>query len=67
MKATIISIPLCSKCESLKAQCPDVESVTMQPTELLPFARAVGLREMPFVVISGDVEELRNLLKEKGE
>lgn len=66
MKATIISIPLCSKCESLKALCPDVESVKIQPNDLLPFARAVGLREMPFVVISGDVEELKNLLN-KGE
>lgn len=63
MKVTIISIPLCHKCETLKTQCPDTESVTMQPTELLPFARAVGLREMPFVVISGDVEELKKLIK----
>lgn len=66
MKATIISIPLCHKCETLKTLCPNTESVTMQPNELLPFARAVGLREMPFVVISGDVEELKNLLN-KGE
>lgn len=63
MKAKIISIPLCHKCETLKTLCADTESVTMQPAELLPFARAVGLREMPFVVVSGEVEELVKLIK----
>ena len=65
MKATIISIANCHKCNTLKTLCPDTDAVTMQPAELLPFARAVGLREMPFVVISGDVEELSKLLKEE--
>lgn len=63
MKTTIISIPLCHKCETLKTQCSDTESVIMQPNDLLPFARAVGIREMPFVVITGDVEELKKLIK----
>ena len=65
MKATIISIENCHRCNTLKTLCPDTDAVTIQPAELLPFARAVGLREMPFVVVSGDVEELAKLLKEK--
>lgn len=36
----------------LKEQCPDVESVVLQPDELLSFARAVGIQSMPFVVIT---------------
>lgn len=63
MKATIISIPLCHKCETLKTLCPDTDAVTMQPNDLLPFARAVGIREMPFVVITGDVDALAKLIK----
>lgn len=50
-KKIIISMENCSKCKMLKEQCPDVESVVLQPDELLSFARAVGIQSMPFVVI----------------
>lgn len=64
MRKIIIGIPLCHKCETLKTQCPDIDAVTVQPNDLLPLARAAGLREMPFVVVTGDVEELKKMLQE---
>lgn len=63
MKKTIISIENCQKCAMLKAMAPDTESVVLQPDELLQFARAVGIKGMPFVVITGEPQELANELK----
>ena len=53
----------CSKCQMLKTQNPEAESVELQPDELLQFARAVGIQSMPFVVCVGDVQELDGVLK----
>ena len=50
-KKILITMNNCSKCKMLKEQCPDVESVELQPNELLAFARAVSIQSMPFAVI----------------
>lgn len=50
-KKIIVGIPNCPKCQTLHAQCPDVDFVEVQPNELLAFARAVGIQSMPFVCI----------------
>jgi hypothetical protein len=47
----------------LKAQCPDAEVVKAEPSELLQFARMVGIQGMPFVVVTGDPQELAEVLK----
>lgn len=63
MRKTIVSMELCQKCEMLKAQCPDAEVVKAEPSELLQFARLVGIQGMPFVVVTGEPQELAEVLK----
>lgn len=63
MKKIIIAIPNCPKCEMLKAQCPDAEAVKAEPSELLQFARLVGIQNMPFVIVTGEPQELAEVLK----
>ena len=63
MRKIIIAMKDCSKCQMLKTQNPEAESVELQPDELLQFARAVGIQSMPFVVCVGDVQELDGVLK----
>lgn len=59
-KKIIISMPDCSKCKMLMAQCPDAEHIELQPGEILAFARAVGIQSMPFaVVIDPTPEDLK--------
>ena len=58
MKKIIISIENCQKCNTLKSMAPDVESVVLDPSELLSFARAIGIQSMPFVVTIGEPQEL---------
>lgn len=50
-KKIIISMKDCSKCKMLKEQCPDVQSIELQPNEILAFARATGIQSMPFALI----------------
>jgi hypothetical protein len=63
MRKIIISMENCKKCEMLKAQCPDAEVVKAEPSELLQFARLVGIQSMPFVVVNGETNELAEVLK----
>lgn len=63
MKAIIISMEGCGKCAQLKAQCNNAECMTLTPDAILQFARAVNIREMPFVVLTGDVSELTKTIK----
>lgn len=63
MRKIIISMENCQKCEMLKAQCPDAEVVKAEPSELLQFARLVGIQGMPFVVCTGETNELVEILK----
>lgn len=63
MKAVIIGMPNCQNCNMLKGACPDVEKVEMNPVDILNFARVVGIKSVPFVVLTGDVGELQAALK----
>lgn len=63
MRKIIVSMENCQKCEMLKAQCPDAEVIKAQPSELLQFARLVGIQSMPFVVCTGEPQELAEMLK----
>ena len=63
MRKIIVSMENCQRCEMLKAQCPDAEVVKAQPSELLQFARLVGIQSMPFVVCTGEPSELGEILK----
>ena len=58
MRKIILSLDNCQKCEILKAQCPDAEVVKAEPSELLQFARLVGIQSMPFVVITEPTAEV---------
>lgn len=62
MRKIIISMNNCQKCEMLKAQCPDAEVIKAEPSELLQFARLVGIQSMPFVVVTGEPQELAKIL-----
>lgn len=64
MRKIIISIPNCQKCAALKMACPDAESITLQPAQILELARAVGIQSMPFVVCVGEEHELQEVLKQ---
>ena len=62
MRKIIVSMENCQRCEMLKAQCPDAEVVKAEPSELLQFARLVGIQSMPFVVVTGETNELATIL-----
>ena len=63
MKQYIITMPGCQKCKMLKAQNPDVDSVELDPLDILNFARAVGIKSLPFIVTVGEPDELHEQLK----
>ena len=63
MQKIIISMPGCSKCAMLKDQCKDTKSVEVPQDTLLAFARAVGIQSMPFVIVTGDPQELEKEIK----
>lgn len=63
MRKIIIAIPNCPKCKMLMAQRPDAEHIELQPSELLQFARLAGIQSMPFVVCTGEPQELAEVLK----
>ena len=62
MRKIILSQEGCSKCKTLAAQCPDAEVIKAEPSELLQFARLVGIQSMPFVVVTGEPQELAKIL-----
>lgn len=63
MKKVIIGTKGCMNCARLSAMNPDVEKIELEPDALLPFARAVGIQSVPFVICVGSVEELDGVLK----
>lgn len=64
MKTIIVGLENCQKCAMLKQMASNTESVVLQPADLLQFARAVGIQSMPFVVITGEPQELANKIGE---
>lgn len=65
MQKIIVSMPGCSKCAMLKDQCKDTKAVEVPQDVLLAFARAVGICSMPFVVTTGEPQELEYDIKER--
>lgn len=63
MQKIIICTPGCSKCTMLKDQCKNTKSIEVPQDVLLVFARAVGIQSMPFVVVTGDPQELEKDIK----
>lgn len=63
MKKVIIGTKGCMNCARLSAMNPDTEKIELDPDVLLPFARAVGIQSVPFVITIGSVEELDGVLK----
>lgn len=63
MKKVIIGIPQCQNCARLSAMNPEIEKIELDPDVLLPFARAVGIQSVPFLITIGSVEELDGVLK----
>ena len=63
MRKIILSQPGCNKCKSLAASCPDAEVVELDQALLLSLARAVNITSLPIVVLTGDVEELKEIIK----
>ena len=65
MRKIILSVPGCSRCKSLVAQCPDTEVVELDQATLLALARATNVKMMPMVLLSDEVDKLANILKGK--
>lgn len=63
MRKIILSQQGCSKCKSLSAQCPDAEVITPEPAELLSVARMMNIQSLPIVVLTGEPQELAEVLK----
>ncbi len=63
MRKIILSQPGCSRCKTLAEQVPDAEVETDTAT-ILNLARALGIRELPIVVLcDAPVFELAEVLK----
>lgn len=62
MRKIILSMPGCSRCKSLAAQCPDAEVVELDQATLLALARATNVKMMPMVLLSDEVNELAEVL-----
>ena len=63
MEKIIVSMPGCGKCAMLKDQCKDTKCVEVPQDVLLAFARAVGICSMPFVIVTGDPQQLEKEIK----
>ena len=64
MEAKIVTMTGCHKCRTLKDLCPDTQCVEgIDESVLLAFARAANLRSLPFLVISGEPDELAKIIK----
>ena len=66
MKSIIVgSNQGCQKCETLKAMNPEVDSVLLDPQEIIPFASKLNITSLPFVVTVGEPYELDKILHVK--
>ena len=64
MRKIILSQEGCSKCKTLALQVPDAEIETDAAT-IMNLARALGIRDLPIVVLTGTPSELAEVLKRK--
>lgn len=58
MRKIIVSMAGCQKCKMLKEKRPDMEYVEVEPSSIVPLARELKFAEMPFVVVTGSVDDL---------
>ena len=63
MEHIIVAMQTCQKCEMLKAMVPNAKVITVEPAEILQFARLFGIQSMPFVITTGEPTELSKVLK----
>lgn len=63
-KIVIASKQGCVKCMALENMAPDAKIYKMEPEDIVAFARHCGISSIPFVVVTGEPEELANLLKQ---
>lgn len=63
MRKIILSQTGCSRCKSLAAQCPDAEVVELEPAQLLTIARMLEISMLPIVLLTGEPQELAEVLK----
>lgn len=59
----ILSQAGCTKCKSLATQCPDAEVIELPMNTLLAFARELNIKTLPIVVLTGEPQELAEVLK----
>lgn len=63
MKSVVIaSKDGCSKCKMLENMVPGAEIYRLDPKDIVAFARLCGVSSIPFVVTTGEPEELAYLL-----
>ena len=62
MRKIILSQPFCPKCKQLSALCPDAEVIELDQAQLLALARALDIRSLPIVVLSGEQEEMKRAI-----
>lgn len=63
MRKIILSQSGCSKCKALSARFADAEVFELQPALLLQLARELNISSLPIVLLSGDNQELAEVLK----
>ncbi len=63
MRKIILSQPGCSRCKRLAEARPDAEVVELPINTLLGFARDLKIQSLPIVVLTGEENELSEVLK----
>lgn len=66
MKVIVFSAENCQKCEMLKMACPDADCYTINPDNqltILNFAKMANIKSLPFLIVTGETNELEKVLK----
>ena len=66
MRKIILSQPGCARCKRVAEQNPDAEVIEMPVNSLLAFARELHIQSLPIVVLTGEEQELSDVLKTQG-
>lgn len=65
MKTIIIGQPGCSQCKMLSMTCPYADKLEPQPADLMALAKILGVKSLPIVVCTGELQELMEKFKPK--
>lgn len=63
MRKIILSQPGCSRCKRLAEAHPDAEVIELPVNTLLGFACDLKIQSLPIVVLTGEENELSEVLK----